>query len=75
MANINIYDLQPAGFGLFSDSESYMRELSENELAIQGGGWFRDALSFIGSVVWDAVKTYIDPADRSKISKRIETWV
>ena len=35
MANILISDLQPAGSGLFSDSESFitsMKDLSENEL-------------------------------------------
>lgn len=38
MANITISDLHPAGFELFSDSQSYMTELSDVELNIQGGG-------------------------------------
>jgi hypothetical protein len=37
MANIAISDLNPAGFDLLSDSESYMRELSDAELTAQGG--------------------------------------
>jgi hypothetical protein len=41
MANISITDLQPAGSGLFADSESFidsMRDLSENELRMTRGG-------------------------------------
>ncbi|WP_019501947.1 hypothetical protein [Pseudanabaena sp. PCC 6802] len=37
MANIAISDLKLAGFDLFSDSESYMRDLSDTELNAQGG--------------------------------------
>ena len=37
MANIKISDLRPTGYDLFSDSESYMRELSEAELDTHGG--------------------------------------
>lgn len=37
MATINISNLQPSGYNLFSDSESYMTDLSDTELAIQGG--------------------------------------
>jgi hypothetical protein len=33
MATINISDLRPTGSDLFSDSESYMSELGDNELA------------------------------------------
>jgi hypothetical protein len=41
MANISIFDLQPAGSGFFSDSESFidsMQDLSENELKMTLGG-------------------------------------
>jgi hypothetical protein len=41
MANISISNLQPAGSGLFNDSESFigsMRDLSENELKMTRGG-------------------------------------
>jgi hypothetical protein len=54
MSKIAISDLQPAGFGLFSDSESYLKELSEEELCIQGGFW-RTLLSYAGSAIWDAI--------------------
>lgn len=37
MSTIKVSDLQPTGFDLFSDSESYMRELSDAELALEGG--------------------------------------
>ena len=40
MANINVKDLNSniAGSDLFSDSESFMRDLSDDELNTQGGG-------------------------------------
>jgi len=38
MATIAISDLHPAGYDLFSDSESYISSLSEDELGLQGGG-------------------------------------
>ena len=37
MASIAIYDLRPAGYDLLSDTESFMSNLSEEELSIQGG--------------------------------------
>jgi hypothetical protein len=37
MANIAISNLNPVGFDLLSDSESYMRDLSDTELNAQGG--------------------------------------
>jgi hypothetical protein len=37
MANIAISDLRPAGYDLFSDTESFLINLSEEELCIQGG--------------------------------------
>jgi hypothetical protein len=42
MANIEINDLKPAGAELFSDSEGFMTELSDSELAdINGGEAFK----------------------------------
>lgn len=38
MATIAISDLSPTGYDLFSDSESYMMNLSDEELSLQGGG-------------------------------------
>ncbi|MEQ9481500.1 hypothetical protein [Coleofasciculus sp. F4-SAH-05] len=37
MSTITIYDLRPTGSELFSDSESYMKDLTEEEIDIQGG--------------------------------------
>ncbi len=37
MATIGISDLKPAGYDLLYDSESYMTDLSKDELEIQGG--------------------------------------
>jgi hypothetical protein len=37
MSTIKVSDLHPVGFEFFYDSESYMREMSDEELAIQGG--------------------------------------
>ncbi len=38
MANIVISELHTVGFELFSDSESYMSELGDNELVSVNGG-------------------------------------
>ncbi|WP_019499237.1 hypothetical protein [Pseudanabaena sp. PCC 6802] len=37
MATIAISDLSTSGYTLFSDSESYMNDLSEPEIDIRGG--------------------------------------
>ncbi len=37
MATIQISDLRPAGYDLLSDSESFLSNLSEEELSVQGG--------------------------------------
>jgi hypothetical protein len=37
MANITISNLHPVGSELFSDSESYLKELSEEDFGVQGG--------------------------------------
>jgi hypothetical protein len=37
MANITISNLHPVGSELFSDSESYLSQLSEGDLEILGG--------------------------------------
>lgn len=66
MATIAISDLRPAGAELFMDSESYMKDLSEAELGIEGGatptilvassancGYAAVAASaFVGSYLW-----------------------
>ena len=38
MANITIVDIKPAGFELFSDSESFIKELNDDELNNLFGG-------------------------------------
>jgi hypothetical protein len=40
MASITVSDLNPAGYNLFSDPEGFMSDLSEDELGIQGGGFW-----------------------------------
>jgi hypothetical protein len=37
MSKIEISNLQPTGLNLFSDSESYLKDLAESEQNIQGG--------------------------------------
>ncbi|MFM6325920.1 MAG: hypothetical protein ACKPH1_15485 [Microcystis panniformis] len=39
MANITISELRPAGADLFSDSESYLHELTDSEMLDTLGGW------------------------------------
>ena len=40
MANIIISDLDPAGANLFRDSESFLHELTEQEVGDVLGGWW-----------------------------------
>ncbi|MBC1197395.1 hypothetical protein H0901_19600 [Microcystis aeruginosa BLCCF158] len=40
MANITISDLRPAGADLFSDSESYLKDLTDREMTDTLGGGF-----------------------------------
>jgi hypothetical protein len=37
MASIKISELRPAGFELFQDTESFLNELGDRELAVSGG--------------------------------------
>ncbi|MBD2676199.1 MULTISPECIES: hypothetical protein [Nostoc] len=37
MSTIKIHDLNPAGSELFQDSESFLHELTNAELEVQGG--------------------------------------
>jgi|LakMenE18May11ns_1017448.scaffolds.fasta_scaffold9526961_1 hypothetical protein len=47
MANIVISELRPAGSDLFMDSESYLTDLTDNELHMtQGGGKASIIISF-----------------------------
>jgi hypothetical protein len=41
MASIKISDLRPSGLDLFGDSESFLDDLSDNDLAtINGASWY-----------------------------------
>jgi hypothetical protein len=56
MSTINIYDLNPAGSDLFSDSESYMNEMSEGELTHVLGGRRSQRcgrISIIGNLIFE----------------------
>ncbi len=52
MANINISDLNPAGADLFLDSESYLNDLTEGEMANTLGGWGGSFISCGCSLFW-----------------------
>jgi hypothetical protein len=46
--NIKIYDLHPAGFDLLQDSESFLGDLTDNEIRnIKGGNWILDFNKFL----------------------------
>jgi hypothetical protein len=50
MATISIQDLTPAGYSLFADNESYLRDLSAgDELTVSGGA--------TTSVTWTVAST------------------
>ncbi|RAQ48795.1 hypothetical protein B9S53_01950 [Arthrospira sp. O9.13F] len=51
MANITISDLRPAGADLFSDSESYLNEISDSELNTTNGG--------AGAIITFMIVTYL----------------
>lgn len=50
MPNIKINDLHPAGFELFSDSESYMNELGDGEFDSISGGTGSPVISIVTRV-------------------------
>jgi hypothetical protein len=51
MSSIEISNLKTAGFDLFSDSESYLKDLNITEQNVQGGIWNAApyALIFLGA--------------------------
>lgn len=63
MASITIFDLNPTGSELFFDSESYLKELSEAELAIQGG-----ATPFLAGLVAGAAFSFVLEPDQSYLA-------
>lgn len=54
MATIQIHNLAPAGSHFFSDSESYLENLSDDELSLNRGGIAFTASSYfcIGAVAY-----------------------
>lgn len=54
MATIQISNLKPTGYELFSDSESYMIDLSDNELGnVNGGILLPTVLSPFNNIIVD----------------------
>jgi hypothetical protein len=51
MTNITISDLHPTDFDLLSNSDSYMRELSDKELNALTGGLSADDSFFLGALI------------------------
>lgn len=53
MASIKINDLRPTGSELFHDSETFLNELTEEELGVQGGlASVTISLTYSWSVSW-----------------------
>ena len=63
MSNIKVNDLKPAGTDLFYDSESFMKNLGEDELSISGSGFFNGSfirISWRGTLIGVGAKTIYD---------------
>lgn len=71
MPNIEISNLQPAGYDLFSDSESYMMDLSEDELNTTSGG-FVTPFSILVSLTLGAAHSAVKVAAFVKPNERRE---
>lgn len=53
MASIKVHDLNPvAGAELFRDSESFLNELTDEELGVQGGRMASLSISVTYSLSW-----------------------
>ncbi len=50
MANIKISDLPNTGYELFSDSESFLSDISDNELQITGGGFTKEGWHWTSTI-------------------------
>jgi hypothetical protein len=59
MANIAISDLRPADFDLLSDSESYIRDLSDVELNAQTGGIAPFVAGYFVGVAVTGIATFV----------------
>ena len=51
MANIKIHDLRPTGSELFHDSETFLNELTDEDLGVEGGS-VTVSISLTLSVSW-----------------------
>jgi hypothetical protein len=49
MASIKISDLRPSGLDLFVDSESFLNDLSDSDLANTNGGATPVAITLLGA--------------------------
>ncbi len=60
MSKIELYELQPSGLDLFKDSESYLNELSEVEIAsVNGGRRWRTVVINIGNISINTIVTIV----------------
>ncbi len=50
MAAIQLTELTPAGYALLQDSESFLQELSENEMGILGGRTLTLVIGTVGTI-------------------------
>jgi hypothetical protein len=60
MADINISDINLNGFELFADSESFLNELSDDEINLLKGGDWSTMSYYCGSVNDDEWSTISD---------------
>ena len=77
MSTINIYDLHPAGSDLFSDSESYMNEMSEGELTnvLGGSGWgCALSLGIAVNLIYDTGKNVIQGTKNARWNNQPFDW-
>ncbi|WP_017318970.1 hypothetical protein [Mastigocladopsis repens] len=51
MANIKLNDLRPVGSDFFADNESYLNELTDNELGVTGGIITLDSVASLASAL------------------------
>ncbi|MFB2978650.1 hypothetical protein [Microseira sp. BLCC-F43] len=61
MTAITISDLHPAGSDLFLDSESFLSDLSDSELQIQGGLFYPTITTPVITILTPSLGTPIYP--------------
>lgn len=50
MAAIQLTELTPAGYALLQDTESFLQELSDDEMGISGGRAYTVAIGTVGTI-------------------------